>query len=144
MCFSLEFRTKEKSVLINNLIHRPNELTLLRHQKNLIELDALTIRDEENAEKYNTEENKKIAIKTIKTKEGWQLIVEDNGSGMTMETQKHIFDKFYRQRKNLNGEVKGLGLGLYYVKQAADAHEWVISLKSTSNEGSIFTISNIK
>ena len=43
--------------------------------------------------------------------------------------------------KNNNGQVKGLGLGLFYVKQAVDAHGWKIELFSTEGEGSTFIIS---
>jgi len=42
---------------------------------------------------------------------------------------------------NSNGQVKGLGLGLFYVKQAIDAHNWKIDIESVEGEGSAFIIS---
>ena len=66
--------------------------------------------------------------------------VKDNGIGITREDQKHIFDKFYRVGKGDFKMVKGLGLGLYYVKQIITAHEGEIFLHSQAGKGSTFTI----
>ena len=66
--------------------------------------------------------------------------IRDNGIGMKKEEQKHVFEKFYRVGKGDFKTVKGLGLGLYYVKQIVTAHGGEIDLYSVPGKGSTFTI----
>lgn len=66
--------------------------------------------------------------------------IRDNGIGIRKDEQKHVFEKFYRVGKGDFKTVKGLGLGLYYVRQIIDAHGGQISLTSTPGKGSTFTI----
>lgn len=94
----------------------------------------------DNAIKYNRQEHKEVTVTTENDKRNLFIRIADNGIGMTAQTKEHLFDKFYRDTEMLNGEVKGLGLGLYYVKQAIDAHHWKIDIESREGEGSEFTI----
>ncbi len=66
--------------------------------------------------------------------------IRDNGIGMKKEDQKHVFDKFYRAGKGDFKTVKGLGLGLYYVKQIVTAHGGEIEMNSVPGKGSTFKI----
>ncbi len=95
----------------------------------------------DNAIKYNNRDSKEISVTTEEDRKGLSIIIRDNGIGMPPEIRKHAFDKFYRDMKNNNGQVKGLGLGLFYVKQAVDAHGWKIEISSREGEGSEFIIS---
>jgi two-component system phosphate regulon sensor histidine kinase PhoR len=95
----------------------------------------------DNAIKYNIREDKRITVTTDEDRKSMLITIKDNGIGMPPEIRKHVFDKFYRDMKNNNRQVKGLGLGLFYVKQAVDAHGWKIELSSTEGEGSTFIIS---
>jgi two-component system phosphate regulon sensor histidine kinase PhoR len=94
----------------------------------------------DNALKYNENEIKEITVTTLNEKNTLQIIITDNGIGMQEEVMKHIFDKFYRGRDQGSQKAKGLGLGLYYVKQCVDAHKWKIEVKSKPGEGSTFII----
>jgi two-component system phosphate regulon sensor histidine kinase PhoR len=94
----------------------------------------------DNAIKYNDRKLKEVIITAYNDKRNIFIRIEDNGVGMTDDIQKYIFEKFYRNPHHLNGSVKGLGLGLFYVKQAIDAHNWHIDIKSKPGEGSTFII----
>jgi len=95
----------------------------------------------DNAVKYNTNTVKNVVVSTMNDKDGLKLIVSDNGTGMRTETISKVFDKFYRNTNAMNGhQVKGLGLGLYYVRNSIRAHQWQINVKSKPGEGSSFII----
>src|SRR5690606_26017937 len=94
----------------------------------------------DNAVKYNTSKRKEITASTQSDSHELQIVIKDNGIGMTKETIRHIFDKFYRHTNNLFSQTKGLGLGLYYVKQAVHAHNWKIYVDSRPGMGSRFDI----
>jgi two-component system phosphate regulon sensor histidine kinase PhoR len=66
--------------------------------------------------------------------------VRDNGPGIRREDLKHLFEKFYRGAEAKQRVVRGLGLGLYYVKQIVEAHGGSISVQSKSGEGTAFHI----
>ena len=93
----------------------------------------------DNANKYTPGEPT-IRVETWNDKRGIFISVADNGIGMDRETQKRIFEKFYRIPKGNVHDVKGFGLGLSYVKALLDAHEGSITVKSQLNEGSRFII----
>jgi signal transduction histidine kinase len=93
----------------------------------------------DNALKY-TEEVPEIIVKTTDTEKGIEIIVSDNGLGMSREVQARIFDKFYRKPSGNIHNIKGFGLGLSYVKAIIDAFGGSISVQSEPGQGSIFTI----
>lgn len=68
------------------------------------------------------------------------LHISDNGLGIAPEYQKMIFDKFYRVPTGNVHEVKGFGLGLFYVKTILKAQSAKISVLSQKGNGSTFTI----
>jgi len=92
-----------------------------------------------NAVKYG---NTPCRIKVELTDDDTHLLitVSDNGPGIAREEQKHIFEKFYRGGESKKRVIKGLGLGLYYVKQIVEAHRGSISLRSTPGKGTTFNI----
>ncbi|HEX7845976.1 MAG TPA: HAMP domain-containing sensor histidine kinase [Chitinophagaceae bacterium] len=96
----------------------------------------------DNALKYNDKELKTLTVSTENGKQTHlQIRIGDNGIGMSKETIRNIFDKFYRSSTQLITQAKGLGLGLYYARQSAQAHNWEIAVESKPGEGSTFIIS---
>lgn len=93
----------------------------------------------DNACKY-TLKDPKIKISTINQGNFIRIDIEDNGIGMEKKEIRMIFDKFYRVPTGNQHDVKGFGLGLYYVKTVLDAHEADIKVKSTPGQGSTFSI----
>ncbi len=96
----------------------------------------------DNAIKYcNKEPN--ITLKLFVINKDLHLSITDNGIGISKENFKNLFDKFYRVNTGNVHNVKGFGLGLYYVKSICNAHNWDIEVNSKPGEGTTFDI-NIK
>jgi signal transduction histidine kinase len=92
----------------------------------------------DNANKYSPQ-NPVIEVKTYTSNSGITVSISDNGKGMSAEQQKLIFDKFYRIPTGSVHDVKGFGLGLYYVKKIIKQHGGKIAVESELNKGSKFT-----
>jgi signal transduction histidine kinase len=107
-------------------------------------LENIIINILDNAVKYS-EENPQIVISSINSNKDIILCVEDNGIGMDNNTQKMIFEKFYREQNGNIHNIKGHGLGLSYVKKVIDFHNGKISLESKKGTGTKFyiTLKNI-
>ncbi len=68
------------------------------------------------------------------------ICVADKGIGIPSKSIPYIFNKFYRVPHGDRQDVRGYGIGLYYVKSILDKMGWSISVKSKEGEGSVFTI----
>ncbi len=66
------------------------------------------------------------------------LIVRDAGSGIPLERQEKIFERF--ERATPHESISGLGLGLYISKAIVEAHGGKITVESQPGEGSVFTV----
>ncbi len=93
----------------------------------------------DNANKYSRE-IPEIAVLTKDVPNGIEVIIKDNGIGLSKEARKNIFDKFYRVHTGNVHNVKGFGLGLAYVKTMMTAHKGQIDVKSELGKGSSFIL----
>jgi len=93
----------------------------------------------DNANKYSREVPE-ISVSTRDVPNGVEVIVKDNGIGLSKEARKNIFDKFYRVHTGNVHDVKGFGLGLAYVKTMMTAHKGQIDVKSELGKGSSFIL----
>jgi len=67
------------------------------------------------------------------------LKISDQGPGIPVADQPHIFDKFFRGT-NVDSDVEGSGLGLAIVKNIVENHQGRIWVESTVGKGSSFFI----
>ena len=81
-----------------------------------------------------------IRVSSAENEKSLIITVADNGTGISKEHIGHIFDKFYRVPQGNIHKVKGLGLGLYYVKCIAIAHGGNVSVTSKPGRSTTFVI----
>lgn len=95
----------------------------------------------DNGVKYS-KENVPIQLKISTGNSNGRIFIkfEDNGIGMSKETQKRVFEKFYRAHTGNLHDVKGFGLGLSYVKSVTQSHNGNVKLESTLGKGTTFTV----
>ena len=63
------------------------------------------------------------------------LCISDKGIGIPKKYQDNIFKRFFRVPHGNIHDVKGFGLGLYYVSQVVRVHKWRIKLTSEEDKG---------
>jgi signal transduction histidine kinase len=90
-----------------------------------------------NALKF-TEPNGTVFISCCKDERYASICVQDTGCGISSETGKHIFEKFYQG--DTSHKEQGNGLGLALVKKIIDVLGAEISIQSEVGKGSTFII----
>jgi signal transduction histidine kinase len=85
----------------------------------------------------HTKEGTNVTVKVRLTEKGKvKVSVIDSGSGISEEDQKHIFERYYRARKDEGKQ--GTGLGLAIVKTILENHGFEYGINSKLGEGSEF------
>ncbi len=93
----------------------------------------------DNAIKY-TESKDKIEICTYEKENKCIIEIKDTGIGISEETKKHMFDRFYREDKARNRETGGTGLGLSIANFIVEAHGGSIKAEHNKSKGTIIII----
>lgn len=95
----------------------------------------------DNAIKYSPAESS-ILLRVYRG-EGKTAILDviDQGSGISVEHQAYVFDRFYRVDKARTREWGGAGLGLSITRWAVETHGGEINLKSEEGRGTTFRVS---
>jgi len=94
----------------------------------------------DNAAKFGDKDPVRIAVRA--ESEGpskLRFSVSDNGPGIPHEYYDRIFDGFVQVEDRPTGQVPGLGVGLYMVRQVVEAYGGSISVHSRIGEGSTFS-----
>jgi two-component system, OmpR family, phosphate regulon sensor histidine kinase PhoR len=152
-----EFSLDKKPIMVDELLHEITEAFItscnngveikenLSCGETLIQTDILYFTTMinnllSNAVKYCNGE----PIINVASSAGVKMInitIADNGIGIASEHLDQIFEKFYRVPTGNIHKVKGLGLGLYYVKRIARAHGGDVTVTSKPGKGTTFVIS---
>lgn len=131
----LKQRASERGVTLRlssttEIVIPGNETLLARVFSNLIE----------NGINYNLSGGEVLVM--LDRKECLAVVnISDTGIGMPLETQTHIFDRFYRADSSRSRHTGGAGLGLSIVTAIVQQHGGQVGVTSTPNAGSTFTVS---
>ncbi len=120
---------KRNIVIVENI--DDNVIVLSRHER-LSEIFGNLVR---NAIKYN-KDGGSITV----TLGGNGFSVADTGIGIAEENMGKIFSRFFTVDRSHNGKNGGFGLGLAVAKKICQKSGWKISVESTLDEGSTFTV----
>ena len=97
----------------------------------------------DNAIKF-TPSGKKINVSIHETNDKLYVTVKDEGIGMSEDTQRKIWTRFYKGDQSRGKDKQGTGLGLAITKEIIKAHNETIEVSSTEGEGSKFVFSLTK
>ncbi len=93
----------------------------------------------ENAIKYNRAGGS-VYVKLDCDHQFFTVEIKDTGIGIPEEAKEHIFERFYRVDKSHSREIGGTGLGLSIARNIIIMHRGTVSVESTPDEGSVFTV----
>lgn len=122
---SIEIKAPDKSLAVEG-----DSLRLEQVMVNLLE----------NALKYANRPGLEVLIRVECRGGVVRLEFSDNGPGIPIEDQEHVFERFYRVHKHRSRETGGTGLGLSIVRNVVQAHGGTVSVSSMPGRGSTFHI----
>jgi two-component system phosphate regulon sensor histidine kinase PhoR len=93
----------------------------------------------DNAVKY-CQKTPLIEVSTSNSGSEVSVAIKDNGIGMEKKNLNRIFERFFRVHTGDIHDVKGFGLGLYYVSKVIKDHGGKIKVHSEVNKGTTFII----
>jgi signal transduction histidine kinase len=91
-----------------------------------------------NAIKFSRE-GQTIQISSDVTKSTVNISVQDNGMGISIEDQKHLYERFFRGRNATH--IQGTGLGLHIVAKYIELMNGTINCQSEEYNGTKFSLS---
>ncbi len=92
-----------------------------------------------NAVKYNRQ-NGEVNFTVRRKDSNIQVIVKDNGIGISQEDLPKLFEEFSRIKTSETRDISGTGLGLSITKKMVDLYHGSINVDSKPNEGTTFTV----
>jgi len=94
-----------------------------------------------NAVKYNRDQGS-VSVRLVEEQAGDMLAiaVQDTGIGMTTEESARLFGEFVRIKNARTRAIPGSGLGLSIVKRLAELYGGSVSVATTPDVGSTFTV----
>ena len=93
-----------------------------------------------NAVQYTDAEQGMIEISASKKDLGVELVIRDNGAGISGEHLPYLFDRFYRSDSARTRKDGGAGLGLSITRAIVESHGGTISVTSQEGAGAAFSV----
>ena len=93
----------------------------------------------DNAIKYTPQGQ--IDVQVISNENFVTVSVKDTGMGISIEDQKHLFEKFYRANNSMTREIGGTGLGLFIARNLIEHYGGRIWVESRPGQGATFSFS---
>jgi len=93
----------------------------------------------ENGIKY-TPQGGRVILSLVRAAASAVLMVEDTGTGIPVDEQEKIFERFYRSAEARSSGEGGAGLGLCLARSIVEAHGGKMELKSAPGKGSTFSV----
>lgn len=103
-------------------------------------LDQVFLNLLENALKYGDAATPRIRVSAVFNAATAHVTVADNGPGIPVGDQPHLFERFYRVHKDRSRSVGGTGLGLSIVKHVVQAHGGEVTVESEPGHGATFRV----
>jgi len=125
-------RAKLNEQKVNLLLNLTDNLKLI--DADVLHLTNIIANVIDNAIKY-CDQLPVIEITTASKKNTVFLSIKDNGIGIASDNLKKVKEKFYRVSTGDVHDVKGFGLGLFYVNRICLAHGWILKIDSTKGKG---------
>lgn len=136
----MEYGIKKKNIEFQVVDHLKNSYVWCDATK----LQQILVNVLNNAVKF-TPEGGKITLEYKETPinqncSAYRISVQDTGSGMDEEFQKHAFEAFERERTSTESRIEGTGLGLAIVKKLVDLMEGQVKVQSKPGQGTKVSI----
>jgi signal transduction histidine kinase len=124
-----------KDVEIKTVVDDPNlSIKISKIDANLLLLNII-----KNAVIYS-KQNEKVLVTAKRTEKAIKFEIQDRGIGISQQDIGHIFERFWRADKARTYQSGGNGLGLSIAKSIVERNNGTISVESTANEGSKFSV----
>ncbi len=150
----VDIRTSEVDVMgaLRDLLARARSQYASGHQLEILGPDQVVVRTDpealrsivdnlvENAAKY-APPGTVIRLEVIHGRDGWRLLISDEGPGIPPAERTRVFDKFYRVGNEETRRTQGTGLGLYIVQRLAQRLGGAVTIQDRPGGGSIFAAS---
>lgn len=107
-------------------------------------LEQVLINIVSNALKYSSARGLPVELdlRSGSDPQHWQVLVRDQGVGMSPQTLERLFTKFFRV--DPHGDIEGTGLGLCIAKELTERMGGTIGVESQLGQGSVFTLNLLK
>ncbi len=133
---TFEGRCRDRKISIDLLFeswHQPVRADMGKIQQVLYNLI-------DNAIKFSND-NSSIEVETTVRHEKVFVSIKDHGAGIPKDSQKKIWERFYKTDTSRGKDKRGTGLGLAIVKEIIQTHDEHINVISTEGVGTEFTFS---